>query len=97
VRLGDVVAGEVEWGELAVCTEMIEHLLEPHEFVRRVGQHSKVIVASSPFTETDQSHYEFHLWAWSIDGYRALIEQAGYHVVRHETTAMFQVIMGVRE
>lgn len=96
VRLGDVVAGEVEWGELAVATEMLEHLLDPHDFVRRVGAHSRVIVASSPFTETDQSHYEFHTWAFDMDGYRALIEQAGYHVERHETTSMFQVVLAVK-
>lgn len=96
VRYGDVVAGEVEWGELAVATEMLEHLLDPHEFVRRVGARSRVIVASSPFTETGASHYEFHTWAFDMDGYRALIEQAGYHVERHETTSMFQVLMGVK-
>lgn len=96
VRYGDVVAGEVEWGELAVCTEMLEHLLDPKEFVRRIAQHSRVIVASSPFTETGQSHYEFHTFAWDQAGYRALIEQAGYHVERHETTSMFQVILAVK-
>lgn len=93
-RYGDVVAGDVEWGELAITTEMLEHLLEPHEFVRRIAQQSQVIVASSPFIETDQSHYEHHVWAWDVPGYRSLIEQAGYHVERHETTSMFQVILG---
>lgn len=94
VRFGDAVNGAVEWGELAVCTEFLEHLVDPHGFVRRVGEHARVIVASSPFTETDQSHYEFHTWAFDMAGYRALIEQAGYHVERHETTSMFQVILG---
>ena len=96
VRYGDVVAGEVEWGDLAVTTEMLEHLLDPHEFVRRIGARSRVIVASSPFTETGTSHYEFHTWAWDMPGYRALIEQAGYHVERHETTSMFQVLLAVK-
>lgn len=96
VRYGDVVAGDIEWGDIAVTTEMLEHLLDPHEFVRRIAQHSRVIVASSPFTETDQSHYEFHVWAWDISGYIALIEQAGYEVARHQTVDMFQVVMGVR-
>jgi hypothetical protein len=31
-----------------------------------------------------------------MPGYRALIEQAGYHVERHETTSMFQVILAVK-
>jgi 2-polyprenyl-3-methyl-5-hydroxy-6-metoxy-1,4-benzoquinol methylase len=96
VRYGDTVNGEVEWGDLAVCTEFLEHLLEPHQFVRRVGEHSRVIVASSPFTETDRSHYEFHTWAFDMAGYRALIEQAGFHVERHETTTQFQVILAVK-
>lgn len=96
VRYGDAVNGEVEWADLAVCTEFLEHLLSPHEFVRRIGAHSRVIVASSPFTETDQSHYEFHTWAFDMAGYRALVEQAGFHIERHETTAMFQVLMAVK-
>lgn len=97
VRYGDVVNGEVEWGDLAICTEMLEHLLDPHAFVRKVAEHSRVIVASSPYTETDVDHYAFHVWAWDQDGYRALLEQAGYRVERHETVDLFQVIQGVRE
>jgi 2-polyprenyl-3-methyl-5-hydroxy-6-metoxy-1,4-benzoquinol methylase len=96
VRYGDVVEGDIDWGELAVVTECLEHLLRPHQFVKRIAEHAKWIVASSPWTETDQSAYEFHTFAWDHDGYRALIEQAGFEVVRHETADMFQVICGVR-
>jgi 2-polyprenyl-3-methyl-5-hydroxy-6-metoxy-1,4-benzoquinol methylase len=95
VRYGDAVHGQVEWGELAVCTEFLEHLVTPHEFLAWVRSHARVIVASSPFTETGQSHYEFHTWAWDMPGYRALVEHAGFEVVRHETTSMFQVIQAV--
>jgi 2-polyprenyl-3-methyl-5-hydroxy-6-metoxy-1,4-benzoquinol methylase len=95
VRYGDVVAGEVEWADLAICTEMLEHLLDPHAFVRRIAEHSRVLVASSPYTETDESHYAFHVWAWDQDGYRVLLEQAGYRIERHETVDLFQVIQGV--
>jgi 2-polyprenyl-3-methyl-5-hydroxy-6-metoxy-1,4-benzoquinol methylase len=96
VRYGDVVEGDLEWAELAVATELIEHLLRPREFVQRVAEHAKWIVASSPWTETPESHYEFHTYCWDQAGYRDLIEQAGYQVVRHETVDMFQVICGVR-
>lgn len=97
VRYGDVVAGEVEWGDIAVATEMLEHLVDPHAFVRRIAEHSRALVASSPFTERPGAAYEFHAWAWDLDGYRALLEQAGYRIVRHETVSMFQVILGVRD
>lgn len=97
VRYGDVVAGEVEWADLAICTEMLEHLVDPHAFVRRIAEHSRVLVASSPFTENDREHYAFHLWAFDMSGYQALLEQAGYRIERHETVDLFQVIQGVRE
>jgi 2-polyprenyl-3-methyl-5-hydroxy-6-metoxy-1,4-benzoquinol methylase len=96
VRYGDVVSGEVEWAEIAVATEMLEHLVDPHAFVRRIAEHSKVLVASSPHTERPGNAYEFHTWAFDLEGYHELLEQAGFEVVAHETTGMFQVITGVR-
>jgi 2-polyprenyl-3-methyl-5-hydroxy-6-metoxy-1,4-benzoquinol methylase len=97
VRYGDVVTGDIEWGDLAIATEMLEHLVNPHIFVRRIAAHSRVLVASSPYTETDKEHYAFHLWAWDMDGYRTLLELAGYRIERHETVDLFQVIQGVHD
>lgn len=96
VRYGDVLWGEMEWGEIAVATEMLEHLVDPHAFVRRIAQHSRVLVASSPHTERPGNAYEFHTWAFDLAGYHELLEQAGFEVVAHETAGMFQVITGVR-
>ncbi len=96
VRLGDAISGDIEWADLAVITECLEHLIDPHQAVRRIAEHSRVIVASSPDHETDVAHYEFHTWAWDLKGYAALIEQGGFEVVRHEQTHGSQVIMGVR-
>jgi 2-polyprenyl-3-methyl-5-hydroxy-6-metoxy-1,4-benzoquinol methylase len=96
VRYLDLLTEEPEWGELAVCTEMLEHLVDPHGFLRRVSEHCRVLVASSPRTETDQNHYVHHLWAFDPQGYRELVEQAGYSVVRHHPVAWFQVLTAVR-
>jgi hypothetical protein len=93
VRYGDVVAGEVEWGDLAVCTEFLEHLVDPVEFVRKVARNTQYMVASSPRTETGNSHYEFHCWAWDEPGYEAMAERGGFEVVRHEGVGMFQVLL----
>lgn len=95
VTLRNVVARVPRWGDVAVATEMLEHLADPHGFVRRVAKRSPVLVVSSPWTETPESHYDFHCWAWDQDGYRQLLEQAGLRVVRHETTGMFQVAAAV--
>ncbi len=95
VHLGDAL-GDIEWGEIAVATEMLEHLVDPHDFVRRIAGHARALVCSSPWQERPGNAYEFHTWAWDFDGYRALIEQGGFHVVRHEAVGPFQVIAAVR-
>jgi len=107
VSLGDVVEGwlrtepggpmlPIRFGDISVCTEMLEHLVDPHWFVKSIVQ-SRVLVASSPWTERPGNAYDFHAWAFDQDGYRSLLEQGGYRVVRHETRGMFQICTGVRD
>jgi hypothetical protein len=92
----------VTWGGLslsrriAVCTEMLEHLVDPHGFLKRVAEQAHYVVASSPVTETDRDHYEFHTWAWDFEGYEELLTGAGFAVLKHERWGMFQVIAGAR-
>lgn len=87
---------QVVLGDIAVTTEVLEHLADPHAAVRWIGTRSRYLVASSPWTETPESHDECHCWCWDQAGYRALIEQGGFTVVRHETVGQFQVILGER-
>lgn len=97
VELGDVVNGGDEWwADVAIATEMLEHLVDPHAFVRKVATTCEWLVASSPWNESPGAAYSFHTWAWDQDGYRALVEQAGYEVQRHGTTGMFQVLLARR-
>lgn len=83
-------------GDISVTTEVLEHLADPHGVVRWIGSRSRYLVASSPWNETPESHDECHAWGWDQDGYRALIEQGGFTLVRHETVGQFQVILGER-
>ena len=85
---------KVEVGEVVVCTEVLEHLADPHEVVEWLAGESLYLVASSPHTETDASHDECHAWAWDMQGYRNMLRNAGFKIIRHETVGMFQVILG---
>lgn len=85
---------QVQLGNVSVCTEVLEHLSNPHGAVRWIAHHSQYLVASSPYTENDISHDACHAWAWDQEGYAALLNNHGWEVVRHETVGMFQVIMG---
>lgn len=101
IGLLDVVGNfdRIEWpvGPVtAVCTEMLEHLVDPYGFLTKVARHADYLVASSPVTETDRDHYEFHTWAWDFEGYEALLERSGFDVIDHAQQGMFQVVIGVR-
>lgn len=97
-RYGDAVndTGCDISADIAVTTEVLEHLLDPHGFLARLADSAPLLVASSPWTETAGDHYPFHLWAWDQPGYAALIDNAGYQVLIHETTGMFQVLLAAR-
>lgn len=84
----------VAGADLYMITECLEHLANPHQMVRQIHARNAYIIASSPFTETFQSHDECHAWAWDPDGYAQLITQAGFRILNHERTGMFQVILG---
>lgn len=95
----DFVSGfeHVPDADVYVMTEVLEHLTDPHGFVKKIAARgSKVqLVASSPWTEHATSHDACHAWAWDQDGYKSLMVQAGFNVVRHETEGMFQVLHAI--
>lgn len=96
VRLGDAIDGDVDWADIAVCTEVLEHLVDPHAFVARVAANCRVLVCSSPADERPGCAYEFHTWAWDETGYRALVESAGFTVKASRRVNRFQVLMAVK-
>lgn len=94
VRQTDILAGGLEYGELVVASEVVEHLVDPHGFVANLP--GRRIVLSSPSAENLFWHYVHHAWAWDIDGYRALVEDAGWTVIEHrECDAERTIHMGM--
>jgi hypothetical protein len=96
VQYGDVVAGDIEWGSIAVCTEMLEHLVDPHGFAATIRDHAQYLVCSSPWNERRGNAYAYHAWAWDIEGYRNMLQGAGWKVLRQRKVHSFQVILAVR-
>ncbi len=102
VSLGDVVKDPrlvLECGaDLLIATEFLEHLVDPHAFVNTCfASGAGWIVASSPYDETPEKHYEFHTWAWDFEGYTELLENAGWVVVLVEAVPrVSQIILARR-
>ena len=93
IRYGNVLEDDIEWADIAVATEMIEHLVDPGEFLRMVADNCNMLIASSPMNENGDAHYEFHAWAWDVEGYKALFERNGWRVARQEIVWPFQIVV----
>lgn len=99
VRFKDFVDEPIDWGELVIITEVLEHLEDPHGMVRRIGENAQAVIASSPARETVESHDGCHAWCWDLEGYESLLLGGGFDVVEHmavEGEYDFQVIMGIK-
>ena len=81
VRQGDLLTDEIAYGELITCSEVIEHMARPHEFVASLP--GRLLILSSPSAETGDWHYYDHTWAWDMEGYAALVEGAGWTIISH--------------
>jgi hypothetical protein len=81
LRAADITRGFLDYGELAVASEVAEHLEDPEAFLLRIP--SRRIIVSSPSAETGSWHNEIHAWAWDLEGYSALVRRAGWVVTRH--------------
>lgn len=87
------LGAEVRWGEVAVMTEVLEHIADPHGVVGWVARNSKFIVASSPHSETPERHAEEHAWGWDMPGYLAFFEPH-FTVTHHEPLGWCQILVG---
>jgi hypothetical protein len=83
VHLRDVVRLPVpadHWGDLVICTEMLEHLADPHAWAKTMAKTADWLVASSPWQETPDHHESNHAWCWDREGYEAMLTGAGWDV-----------------
>lgn len=85
LRYGNVTGNpKLELAPVLVCTEMLEHLKDPHGFLKELRRASiEYAIFSSPHSETAQYHEWNHAWAWDREGYANMITDAGWEIVSH--------------
>jgi len=68
--------------DLVIVTEVLEHLVDPHEFLETIN--ADWLVASSPLNEhydTDYKETPLHLWGWDFEGYKKIFNDSKKWVV----------------
>lgn len=83
VRLADFVAAPVEFGDVVVMSEVLEHLADPHGWL--AGLPACTLIASTPSSERGDWHYEHHAWAWDTEGFAAMLANTGFVVLDQRT------------
>jgi methyltransferase family protein len=78
---------------VVVLTEVLEHMADPHGFLALLHARPEVrfVVASSPHSETPEQHEWNHAWAWDIEGYQAMFNDAGFTEVHWDCVEWSQV------
>jgi len=79
-----IIDSDIAYPEIAICTEVLEHLVDPDTFIKKLLDNGvKYVIASSPDYETPSYHAPFHLWVFNGDSYMDMFIDAGWDVVLH--------------
>ena len=93
----DFVNEEVEWPELMIMTETLEHLIDPHGFLKRIPRGTWVVL-TVPLADDGKRHDTTHLWGWTEKSFPRMCAAAGFDVHRwEELMDKFQVLIGRKE
>lgn len=81
VRIQDAfkTLDELDWVDCIVLTEILEHIDNPDDLLMLAHNKARWLVASSPIVpEGVEDHTTQHIWSFDMDGYREMIEGAGW-------------------
>lgn len=81
VRPADLLTDSLDYADLIVATEVVEHLVDPYGFISALP--GTKLILSSPSAEDGEWHYEHHAWAWDMKGYADLATSCGWTVIHH--------------
>jgi Methionine biosynthesis protein MetW len=95
VRAGSIITGDLEYGDLIIVSEVLEHLDDPVAFLRSLP-HDRFLVVSSPSRETGSWHNSIHTWAWDLHGYRDVLSRGGWDAIyQTECDGGFNTFAGI--
>jgi 2-polyprenyl-3-methyl-5-hydroxy-6-metoxy-1,4-benzoquinol methylase len=91
-----VIESDIEYPEVAICTEVLEHLVDPDGFLVHLKEKGvRAIIASSPNYETPTYHAPGHLWVFNGETYKEMFENSGWNV-KLSVLDFFQYIVAIK-
>lgn len=84
IKLCDFIVdpnNEVVYPTIAICTEVLEHLIDPDGFLVHLKEKGvRAVIASSPNYETPTYHAPGHLWVFNGETYKEMFENSGWNI-----------------
>jgi len=72
-------------GDLLICSETLEHLDDPDQFLRDAQENFKFIAITTPLGESDpEKNYE-HYWGWDLIGVNKMLRITQWYPLVEET------------
>lgn len=94
VSYHDFINEDCRYPSIAICTEVLEHLVDPDAFIKKLKDNGvRAIIASSPAYETPEFHAPFHLWVFQGTSYADMFTDAGWENVKHYHFDRFQFVI----
>lgn len=92
-----VLESNLRYPQVVFCTEVLEHLVDPDAFLKKLLDNGvEYVIASSPNYETPTDHEEYHLWVFQGNSYADMFKEVGFDVWIHEKS-VFQFIVAKRK
>jgi 2-polyprenyl-3-methyl-5-hydroxy-6-metoxy-1,4-benzoquinol methylase len=92
-----VLETDLKYPEVVICTEVLEHLVDPDAFLKKLLDNGvKYVIASSPNYETPTSHEDYHLWVFQDNSYGDMFTEIGFEVLKQEKS-LFQFVVAKRK
>jgi len=65
--------------DLFVCSETIEHLVDPDTVLKEIATHTRNLVLSTPILEEPERHANpEHYWSWDVNDVLEMLTAAGW-------------------
>jgi len=95
VKLKDFICEKIDYPDLLILTEILEHLAEPRIFLQKIPK-GTFIMATVPFGETLNSHWQHHLWIWDGDSFFKMIEECGFKILQRGSIYTIQIVVAIK-